>query len=159
MIDGAVMEYVKWFIGIVSTGFMVMVVILMFRLNEVNTFQQEVNYQIERNGGITTDVEKELNKYAEVQYGGYVSFSLKDNDNKHSAPGTSFSGFTLVEVVEKPNGSLQWVSRGSDQAKYGTPIKYVLKRNIGQIGDFSLDPVVVGESASRVRGTGNNGRQ
>lgn len=155
MMEGAVMEYVKWFIGIVSAIFLVMVVVMMFRLNEVNTFQQEVNYQIERNGGLTETARRDLNEYAETQHNGYVSFSLDDNENEYSSSDTNFSGFSLVEIEENGDGGYQVLVRGDKQAKYGTPIKYAMVRNIGSFGDFSLDPAVMGESASRVRGTEN----
>lgn len=158
MMEGAIMEYVKWFIGIVSVIFLVTVVSMLFRLGEVNTFQQEVNYQIERNGGLTDDAKKALNEYAEVQHNGFVSFSLDEKVNLYSSGSTPFSGFSLIEI-EDYNGGLREVVRGNEQAPYGTPIKYAMVRNIGAIGHFSLDPAVIGESASRVRGTGNEGRQ
>lgn len=157
MMEGAVMEYVKMFIGLVSLVFLIMVVVLLFQLNEINTFQQEVNYQIERNGGLTDEAKEMLNKYAEIQYNGYVSFSLEDDVNRHSNT-EEFSGFSVVEVVNE-GGSLRQVNRGNVQSKYGTPITYAIKRSVGRIHEFFLNPVVLGESASRVRGTGNEGRQ
>lgn len=182
MMEGAIMEYVKWFIGIMSLVFVTMLTVLLFRLNEINTFQQEVNYQIERNGGITAAVKEELNAYAENEFEGYISFNLhevkplddvydiRDNGevvhkgrvNDKEAEVFGFSGFTLVEVAENEelnDGTLYIVDRKDEKAHYGTPVKYVLKRHVGRIIEFSLDPVVIGESASRVRGSGNDGRQ
>lgn len=154
MVDGAIMEYVKWFIGISSLIFIVTVVAMLYKLGEVNTFQQEVNYQIERNGGLTTDAQKALNEYAEVQHGGFVSYSLNEKVNLYSDGTTPFSGFSLIEVKDD-GGVLKQYNRGDEQEIYGTPIKYAIIRNIGHIGHFSLDPSVMGETSSRVRGTNN----
>lgn len=176
MMEGAIMEYVKWFIGIMSGFFTLLLVIFLFQLNEINTFQQEVNYQIERHGGLTTEAKSDLSRYAETQHNGYVSFSLENNkpspgvhnvvDGKvvdSSGEVLAFSGFSLVEVEADANSSdLVVYHRGSDaddQERYGEPIMYALKRHVGSIGDFTLEPVVMGESASRVRGTNNVGRQ
>lgn len=50
MMDSAVMEFAKWFIGIIAVAFVTTMVVFLFQLNQVNNFQQEVNYQIERHG-------------------------------------------------------------------------------------------------------------
>lgn len=174
MMEGAVMEYIKAFLGMIVGGLVIVAVIFLFRLNEINTFQQEVNYQIERNGGLTTEAKEALNEYAEIQHNGYVSFSTDHNkplEGKYTVNGdgeyvrngkvVKFSGFTLVEV-QYVDGNLHEVARGDLQQKYGDPIKYAIQRNIGGFGTSEktqLKTSVLGESASRVRGTLNNGRQ
>ena len=60
MMEGAVMEYIKAFLGMIVGALVIVAVIFLFRLNEINTFQQEVNYQIERNGGLTDDAKNAL---------------------------------------------------------------------------------------------------
>ena len=60
MMEGAVMEYIKAFLGMIVGALVIVAVIFLFRLNEINTFQQEVNYQIERNGGLTDDAKNAM---------------------------------------------------------------------------------------------------
>lgn len=204
MLEGAVMEYAKWFIGMISIMFISVAVIFMFKLNEVNSFQQEVNYQIERHGGLTnavvyetTDVLlplphthsdgtvaqsysdvnmndatlngyvrkgaiPELNELAKKNYGG----PLVASDTQGATPlfpeerGTDVetSGIFVQEYKElvdaKGKVKMQYNVRTiNEQARYGTPIKYVITRQIGNIeGSSFFKPAIIGESASRVRG-------
>jgi hypothetical protein len=66
MLENSVMEILKWFLGlllilgIVSTG------IFFFQVQEVNTFKQQINYQIERRGGLTPEAIEELETYADT---------------------------------------------------------------------------------------------
>ena len=160
MLEGAVMEYGKWFIGMVSTMFIIVAVVFMFRLNEVNTFQQDVNYQIERHGGLTDEALVALNKRAKSAYGGCIVTGPEDNskclfnEDRNNSSVTS-SGFFIKEYKMK-NGSASYYNRGNTQARYGTQINYVITRQIGNVGKKSFfKPSVVGTSASRVRGTAN----
>lgn len=161
MLEGAVMEYAKWFIGMVSVFMISVAVILMFNLNEVNSFQQEVNYQIERNGGLTPEALRALDQHARNAYGG----GLAATDEFEAPPlfpqagDTKTSGFYVKEYIvtgtdASGNETLQWFERPSDQqARYGTQVRYVISRHIGNMELTSMfNPTVVGSSASRVRG-------
>lgn len=162
MLEGAVMEYAKWFIGMLSIMFIIVLVVFLFRLNEVNSFQQEVNYQVERHGGLTEDAKVALDDHARQSYGGCIAETPDDNAPclfPKNADDTVSSGFFVNEVktVEAEDGTpmKQYYNRPNDaQARYGTKIEYVITR---QIGDGSLmaimKPSVFGSSASRVRGT------
>lgn len=156
MLEGSVMEYAKWFIAIVSISFITMAVVFMFKLNGINSFQQEVNYQIERHGGLTQSALKELDEYTKETYGGYLAKSMDDNAGPlfDSDKGLDSSGF-FVSEVKTIDGDMYFYPRSDrDEAHYGTPIKYVISRQIGQVNGVSfLKPVVFGKSASRVRGT------
>lgn len=170
MLEGAVMEYAKWFIGIVSIMFIAVAVIFMFKLNEVNSFQQEVNYQIERHGGLTQEAKVELNQHAKMAYGGCLAESSEYGaDCLFPEPeGVESSGFFVREYKveeEDLNGdgdyndenetTRYYYDRENDEkARYGTTIHYVITRQIGHIGDTSFfEPAVTGTSSSRVRGT------
>lgn len=158
MLEGAVMEYAKWFIGVISVSFVGVVVVFMFNLNEVNSMQQEVNYQIERHGGLTEDALRSLNEHAKENYGGGLAATPDDN-----APllfpeeGVPSSGFFIGEVKED-DGTYYYYSRSNDEpALYGTQINYALTRQIGNINGYAFfKPGVFGESASRVRGVVEN---
>lgn len=157
MLEGAVMEYAKWFIGIMSLMFIAVAVVFMFRLNELNTFQQEVNYQIERHGGLTAEAKAALNDYAKDAYGGCIVVSTEDNAaclNTADKGGKS-SGFFVREYIVNEDGTKEYYDRpDKEAARYGTQVRYVITRQIGNIGGVSfLKPSVVGTSASRVRGT------
>lgn len=159
MLEGAVMEYAKWFIGMLSVMFITVAVVFMFRLNEVNSFQQEVNYQIERHGGLTQEAKIALNNKAKDAYGGCLASGPEDEAPclfaaDRNNPAVESSGFFIREYKKKADGSSVYYDRGASQARYGTQIHYVLTRQIGSISGTSFfKPSVLGTSASRVRGT------
>lgn len=156
MMDNAVMEYVKWFIGLTSMVFVLILVVFLFKLNEVSGFQQEVNYQIERNGGLTSDAMASLNQIAIDNYGGCL---MKTKDDFGCLVGSSdkSSGFFVSEIVDIGGGKYAFYDRPDGvTARYGTPVKYVIVRSIGKIESLIMKPSVVGESASRIRGTSDN---
>lgn len=156
------MEYAKWFIGLLSLMFIVVLVVFLFRLNEVNSFQQEVNYQIERNGGLTEDAKMALDEHARQSYGGCIVESPEHNAPclfKRDANDTVTSGFFVKEFEVLADGSRRYIDvrANSDQARYGTKIEYAITRQIGT-GKLmaTMTPSVIGSSASRVRGTSSN---
>lgn len=159
MLEGAVMEYAKWFIGMVSVMFITVAVVFMFRLNEVNSFQQDVNYQIERHGGLTQEAKMALNDQAKVAYGGCIVEGPEDNApclfEEDRVEGAKSSGFFIQEYVTKDDGTRAYYERSDDdQARYGTAIHYVMSRQIEHVSGTSFfKPSVAGTSASRVRGT------
>ncbi|WP_454101575.1 hypothetical protein [Metabacillus sp. SLBN-84] len=158
MLEGAVMEYAKWFIGMISVMFITVAVVFMFRLNEVNSFQQEANYQIERHGGLTQEAKIALNDKAKMAYGGCIVDGPDDGaecllESDRNDPSVKSSGFFIREYKTE-DGSSVYFDRGDEQARYGTAIHYVLTRQIGSInGSSFFKPAVTGTSSSRVRGT------
>lgn len=157
--EGAVMEYVKWFIAMVGIMFIIVLAVFLFRLNEINGFQQDVNYQIERYGGLTTEALHVLNDKAKNAYGGCIVESHEDNapclfpeDRNDSEVGSS--GFFVREYKTQDDGTDVYYDRGDEQARYGTAIQYVITRQVGTIaGQTFFKPSKVGTGASRVRGT------
>jgi len=158
MLEGAVMEYAKWLMSMIVLTFITLAVIFMFKLNEINSFQQEVNYHIERHGGLTESAMIELNELAKDSYGGCLVVSSEDGaaclfegDRNRNA---QTSGFFVREYKEYPDGTKVYYDRAdSEAAVYGTPIRYALTRQIGTVaGGSYLKPGVTGKSASRIRG-------
>lgn len=160
MLEGAVMEYAKWFIGIMSAVLMAILVVFMFRINEMNAFQQEVNYQIERHGGLTPEAMVALDKHARDAYGGCLIKKVGSDGKVACAMGPdseTTSGFFVAEYVQdEATGKKTYYTRPSgNEARYGTQIRYVITRRIGNSNTSGalFEPAVIGASASRVRGT------
>lgn len=68
--DGLIMEFFKWLtafalmiLGLVVFGFL-------FQIGETPTFKQHVAYEIERNGGLTTEALSSINSYSETRFKG-----------------------------------------------------------------------------------------
>ncbi|EMF0336545.1 hypothetical protein KCT23_002355 [Enterococcus faecium] len=70
MLEQSIMEIVKWFIGLVIIMVMVSVGLFCYQLQDVNSFKQQVNYQIERRGGLTAEALKSLKDYSDKNYQG-----------------------------------------------------------------------------------------
>lgn len=149
MLEGSIMEYIKWIVIIISLFFISIVVMAMFKLNEVNTFQQEVNYQIERNGGLTEQAIANLNDFVEEAYGSCV-IGMDEDD---PVPEGCKDPFRLREFVVNDDDSKTWYDRDDKAAPFGTQIHYAIKRTVGDIKGMPVfEPTVIGTSASRVRG-------
>lgn len=159
MLEGAVMEYMKWFIAILSLLFISILVIYMFKLNEVNVFQQEVNYQIERHGGLTEDAMAALDESARENYGGCLAESMEVDAPCLISTGDddSSSGFFVKEYTDDGTNKAFRTRLNGQEARYGLEINYVITRQLGQVAVFSgINPAVTGVSSSRVRGVLDN---
>lgn len=150
------MEYAKWFIGILTAVLMAVMVVFMFKINEMNAFQQEVNYQIERHGGLTPEALVALDKHAREVYGGCIAATSEDpTECQYGSATGEFSGFFVKEYIEdEATGEKSYYTRKTgEEARYGTQIRYVITRQIGDAGNITMfKPAVIGSSASRVRG-------
>ena len=155
MIDGSVMEFVKWFISFVIVSFVVTIIALMFQLNEVNSFHQEVNYQIERFGGLTPDALLELNYYAISNYEGvldnaYIRNYTDESGNQPYKDQPS-SGFIVAEYI--PETNQYYVRAAGEEASYGSRIHYIIERRIGNLlGSPVFTPSIKGSATSHIRG-------
>lgn len=77
MQESTVMELVKWFIGLFLLMMLISLTLLFFEFGNINSFKQQVNYQIERQGGLTETAVENLNRYSEEMYNG--SFEVVSN--------------------------------------------------------------------------------
>jgi hypothetical protein len=66
MLENSVMEILKWFLGLLMILGIVSIGFFFFQVQEVNTFKQQINYQIERRGGLTPEAVEELETYADT---------------------------------------------------------------------------------------------
>lgn len=64
------MEMFKWFTRLVSILALMAVVIFSIQVGEITTYKNQVNYQIERSGGLTEEVLTNLTEYSNELYGG-----------------------------------------------------------------------------------------
>lgn len=152
MLEGSVMEYVKWFVMIISVFFISIVMIMMFRMNELNSFQQEVNYQIERHGGLTNQAISDLDKHARKAYDSCLIELDTRGEIPPNTPEDCKNPFYIKEYVSDGDVD-RWITRGDDKAGFGTQIHYAIKRPISSIGENSIiNPVAMGTSVSRIRG-------
>jgi len=70
MLEGAVMEFWKWMLTIILMMTFVSFAMLCIDLGNINSFKQQVNYQIERHGGLTETAVANLNEYSQTYYQG-----------------------------------------------------------------------------------------
>ncbi|EPY6472537.1 hypothetical protein ACWO4B_003234 [Clostridium sporogenes] len=70
MQEGSVMEMVKWFLGLFLILGMVSIGMFCLQVQDVNSYKQQINYQIERNGGLTTEAVNNLREYSKKNYQG-----------------------------------------------------------------------------------------
>lgn len=70
MQEGTIMELVKWFVGLLLIMMLISLTMFSFQLDNVNSFKQQVNYQIERQGGLTETAIKNINEYSKKYYNG-----------------------------------------------------------------------------------------
>ncbi|KIL25100.1 hypothetical protein B4134_0516 [Bacillus safensis] len=84
MIDGLLMTFLKIYIACVSVILILDVAGFCIRMNQANDFKQQVNYQIERNGGLNSNALKEIEKKNKEAYGG--SFQIKSDALNKTLP-------------------------------------------------------------------------
>lgn len=77
MQESAIMEIVKWFIGLFLIVLLVAVAIFCIQVANVNSYKQQVNYQIERQGGLTKIAIQSLEEYSDKHYKG--AFTVKSD--------------------------------------------------------------------------------
>lgn len=98
MIDGSIMTTGRIFISFLMIALMLGMATFLFQLQQVNNYKQYVNYQIERNGGLTENALENINTYSEnhfhdifsvssdqlnekVPYGSIVEYKVQGNFN------------------------------------------------------------------------------
>ncbi|MGG0888913.1 hypothetical protein [Cytobacillus horneckiae] len=77
MLEGSTMELGKLYISLFIIFSMVSLTIFFTEVNHANDFKQYVNYQIERNGGLTGEAMSKVESYNQEHYGG--KFKVQSN--------------------------------------------------------------------------------
>lgn len=70
MLEGSTMEMGKLYISLFIIFSMVSLALFFSEVNHANDYKQYVNYQIERNGGLTGEAMKKVTDYNKEHYGG-----------------------------------------------------------------------------------------
>lgn len=105
MQEGAIMEVVKWFIGLLIMFSIIAVTVFAMNVSSVNNFKQQVNYEIERNGGLTEDAVDALNEYSKEYYPNESTenggrFSVESDQLYETVPFGEPVDYTVVASVE-----------------------------------------------------------
>ncbi|MCY7571410.1 hypothetical protein [Bacillus pumilus] len=118
MLDGIQMTFLKIYIVLLSISLIVDVAGYCIRLNQSNDFKQQVNYQIERNGGLNSNALKEIEKKNKEAYGG--SFQVHSASLNKTLPYGSEVSYKITttynfqlgghkEVIEVKGGALSLI--------------------------------------------------
>lgn len=70
MQEGAIMEFIKWILYLFMIVMLMTLSLYYIQVSDSNTFKQQVNYEIERNGGLTDVAVNNLGDYSKEMYGG-----------------------------------------------------------------------------------------
>lgn len=70
MLEQPLSEIFRYLFGMILMCFILSVAIFCYQIQEVNTFRQQVNYRIERRGGLTDEAMAEITEYTNDYYQG-----------------------------------------------------------------------------------------
>jgi preprotein translocase subunit SecF len=82
MQESSIMEMVKWFLTLFSIVLLVAVAIFCIQLSNVNSYKQQVNYTIERKGGLTKEAAQSLKEYSDKYYNGAFTIESEKLNEK-----------------------------------------------------------------------------
>lgn len=83
MNEGAIMTLSKWFLDFLLLFVFLALVFFFIEVGGINSFKQQVNYQIERNGGLTETAMSNITNISKTKYDNkYVVQSDDGNDKK-----------------------------------------------------------------------------
>lgn len=120
MQEQAVMEFIKWFIGLLLVFGMVATGIFCFQVQDVNGFKQQVAYQIERKGGLTSEALQELEAYSETYFEGRYTIT-SDKANQKLAFGEAveytIKGVYTIAFFPIPDIELEFHGMGVSQIR------------------------------------------
>lgn len=120
MQESSIMEFVKWFIGLLLIMMILSIAMFCMDLGNVNSFKQQVNYQIERHGGLTDAALDNINKYSENYYHGIFTIN-SDQLNEKVAYGEAvdyvIDGNFDIKILPIPDVQLEFSGTGVSQVR------------------------------------------
>ncbi|RBP59282.1 hypothetical protein DES36_1197 [Alkalibaculum bacchi] len=120
MQEATIMEIVKWFIGLLLLAMLLAAAIFFIEVGGVNPFKQQVNYQIERNGGLTENAITNINTYSENYYDGRFSVE-SDKLNQKVEYGEivdyTVKGVFEIKIFPAPDVKLSFKGTGVSQVR------------------------------------------
>ncbi|WP_077356031.1 DUF4320 family protein [Virgibacillus halodenitrificans] len=120
MQEGTIMELVKWFIGLFLIMMIVALAVFLFQMGDVNTFKQQVNYQIERNGGLTQEAMASINDYSERYFNGRFTVEsdlLNTRVNYGDTVDYKVNGVFEIVIFAIPDVKMQFAGTGVSQVR------------------------------------------
>ena len=94
MLESNIMINVKLYIFAILTTFIVAISIFCFEIQQVNSFRQYIDAQIERNGGLTTNAMRNIDTYNEEHYKG--KFTVTSDQMNQKLPYGSIINYQIV---------------------------------------------------------------
>lgn len=155
MQESSIMEIVKWFIGLLIIGTIVAVVIFGFELGSVNNFKQQVNYQIERQGGLTPTAIANINEYSKkYNRGMFTVESDKLNEKVEYGEAVDYvvnGTFEIKVFAFLPDVQLQFEGTGVSRVRWQGG-KSLLENNTSRMFMFIGGALVLGGVITYVLG-------
>ncbi|MFB7304589.1 MULTISPECIES: hypothetical protein [Bacillati] len=115
-----VMEFVKWFIALFVIMMLVSLTLFFIELSSVNSFKQQVNYQIERQGGLTPSAMANINDYSKKYHKGNFTVT-SDRLNKKVTYGEQVdyvvNGVFDIKILPIPDLEIQFKGTGVSQIR------------------------------------------
>ncbi|ODJ64891.1 hypothetical protein [Brochothrix thermosphacta] len=120
MQEQTISELVKWFIGLLLIFGMVSIALFLYQFQDINTYKQQINYQIEREGGLTKDAVKSLKKESEDNYNG--RYTIKSEKLNEKVPFGEKVDYTVVSKItvylfEIPDMTIEQSGSGVSQVR------------------------------------------
>lgn len=100
MIEGSISTIVRIFITFLSVMVLAGIGISLFQLQQTNHFKQYVNYEIERNGGLTSQAMQRINNYSQEHFNG--RFKVQSSQGNQKYPYGSVIEYKVVTDFNVP---------------------------------------------------------
>ncbi|WP_260288388.1 hypothetical protein [Peribacillus aracenensis] len=116
----SIMEFVKWFIALLVIMMLISLAMFFIELSNVNSFKQQVNYQIERQGGLTNTAISNINQTSNDYYNGTFTV-ISDRLNTKVAYGEPVDyvvkGTFDIKILPIPDVKLEFNGTGVSQVR------------------------------------------
>lgn len=113
MQEGAVMEIVKWFLALLMLMLLIAFTIFAINTSAINNFKQQVNYEIERNGGLTEEALESIGEYSEDYYGGRFKVESENTGKVEFGDVVEYDVKANVEILFLPVPNWEMTFKGA----------------------------------------------
>lgn len=114
------MEIVKWFLYLISFMAIMSLALFFFQVGDTNNFKQRVNYEIERQGGLTEEAMEVLNDYSLEKYNGRYTIQSEQLNQKveyGNVVDYTVIGDFEVAIFPLPNVRMEFNGSGVSQIR------------------------------------------
>lgn len=124
MLDGAIMEFVKWYIALVFVLFSVALVMFFFQVGDTNNFKQQVNHTIERKGGLTETAMIEIEEISDTNFGGrYTVERVKSEEDSADVKKVEYG--EVVDYVIHADFNIMFIPNDVNMTFTGSSVSQV----------------------------------